>query len=491
MHIYFNRIVIYFLILVSITSCKCNPDKNSHPNNPKINLSTDTSYNPTFLKSTPPNPPLPPSNKSIHNAIHALEETISKPATDPALKNIYEGIKLLPPREFIQVSDGRLNRINKEKNGRELFTKAITYLNNNITEIIQWLLGQGLLEVNEENEVGTLPLEEIILQSNKNIQNAGRLEKPIDFLVKQGAKLPIPIASKLLKGVIENNFITKEPNEYDEKILELLQKQGATLSPEKSTILLKKLLNGYYSSINTSFNLKPRDYTQLDKSIKLLKSYGANAESQLVNQLLQTILQSGSKDDEAIKILLDLGANPNITISDNKGLEIPLIHYLYKKHYGYNLLEKLIQNPSTDINAVNPIDGCTIAMEATYNPTASTGTIEALLENPNLDINTIRAANKLGVETFTLLDMIIDNCIVLPTGHGWQQEQVLNHNKRWLQLLEKLKNHSKFFVHEANILRLENRIKLNLESNFSINPTQKATHKIAQEVLQLVKDNKK
>ncbi|OJW69136.1 MAG: hypothetical protein BGO68_03490 [Candidatus Amoebophilus sp. 36-38] len=131
-------------------------------------------------------------------------------------------------------------------------------------------------------------------------------------------------------------------------------------------------------------------------------------------------------------------------------------------------------------------------MEQAYHPEGTTSIVEALLNRKDLDINETKAtssSNRWGVENNTLLDMIVSNCMVLPTGHDRQQKPILANSRRWLLTLKQMSTHSSFSVTNDNIQKAQECL-TKLTSNY---PTQNITEaiKIATEALELIKNSPK
>ncbi|MHB9148105.1 MAG: hypothetical protein ACYC2U_06950 [Candidatus Amoebophilus sp.] len=445
-----RSILIISLTVIATHSCSCDnpkaPSTTSKPTNAKPKAENN---------QTNPQPPNSSNNNSnisfdsIQKAIAELEESVKNNTATTQLKNVYALLEHLPPKRFKQNADGSLSRINEEKSGKELYIKFIDTIpfaealyDTNAPELLEnivgWLVENKLLKANEIDEQGNTPLEQLILSFSKKPFNVISLKRMIDAWMKQGAQLTSNKASKLLEELVKNS--TFDLKKYTD-IVGFLTKQGAQLLPGKASEWLEKLIE-----TPTFFS---ETYVE---TISFFTKQGATLKN---NAKVTALLQEAVKkqDEKLYASLLKLGADPNIEVTPPYMGEMPFLHML---HGGLDkvkeeLFQELIKDSKVNINITNQ-KGLTLAMDIAYEHNSSTTVIENLLQREDLDINTIKAGDTCsGIKGFTLLDIIIGNCSVIPTGHVWQKQIILNGNKKCLEVLKKMSSHKNYFVNDKNI----------------------------------------
>lgn len=481
---------VLFLIIfcTSVGSISCDCKKGNQRNNSSNSKTT-----------TPPPPPQ--DSRNLGQAIQELEKEVANPNADLRLQGIYNIIRYLPPREFIQNADGSLSRINKEKNGRELFDKIVDHLefneamNLSTSEAVAWLMSQDLLTPNGLNEQGSSPLEKAILawMAVKSTSSTG--ETVVNTLVGQGAKLSPEKSSKLLEKLINDHFIKEAPEKHRQAIFDFLQKQGATLTPDKASILLEKLIESQL--------IETRSFQTLSDMADFLQAQGgtiptANAltllekfiqkkqetsiwdtkeereEKEKLQNYILDVLQQPSKGaieppkatdllqqavdkqqgPKVYKSLVQLGADPNAIQlkKDYTDKKLPLLHYaaMSSQEDYQELLKELVNSSKTNINVTGEHNFTVAMVEAYEHEYGNTNTVELLLARPELDLNNIKG-DRLGVKDYTLLDMVVQDCMMIPGGNDYQQKKVVENNKRWLATLRKIKTHPNFKITPENI----------------------------------------
>jgi hypothetical protein len=539
----FNKWLIYttcFFLATIITSCRCKNPQHKQTSKPDIKQRIKSS-NPNPPTEEIPEPTQPqdlPKPIDIAQAIQKLEEEARKPNPDPKLQAIYEVIKLLPPKEFRQNPDGSISRITNEKSGIALFDKLIEVAGIQIgspKEAVSWLIDQQLLAPNEPDKNGHTPLEKIFAACtatdyilDKTLSELAAIKKT---LIDKGAKVPAEKSSKLLEKFIDDCFIQKEPSKNNQNVFDFLTQSGITLTPDQASGLLEKLIEKQLTNNKNIPELlemakfleaqgatipSQNALTLLEKFIRrgplpsILSDTAANKNNKLMytyvldtlkkyavdaidktkaTELLEKAGNAKISDSQLYTTLLDLGADPNLNVNDGNDT-MPLLHYIEKNRYqdGFKeVLKKLIENPKTDINAANQ-NNLTVAILEAYNVNNPTQIIEYLLKRPDLDINNLKD-DRIGELNYTLLDMVILNCMETPTGHVWQQEKILENSKRWLATLKKMNNHPNFYVTVNNIQKATKR-RERLDA-FAYAPIVQEAILIADEALKLLEDSPK
>jgi hypothetical protein len=537
----YTKILIFTFVVMFTVSCNCdNPNnKKQNPSNPK-NTPTNTNGNENQRDVQNPDieeQELDPvaQQKRVNQAIQELEKEIAKPNPDPKLKAIYEVIRYLPPIKIFVSLDKTESRINEEKNGRELFDKMIGKVSSATPAAVEWLIDKKLLNPNKANEQGILPLEKALaawLSWTYDRIDATELATITQTLVDKGAKLTPEQSAKLLEKLIEDHFIKEVPKNHHKAIFDFLKKQGATLTPEKASVLLEKLIESQLA--------EARSFQALSSMVDFLQAQGgtipaANAlvllekfiqkkqqdsrwdseakkeEDKKLQVYILDVLQQHSKgaidpakatallqqaidttqDQKVYKALLQQGANPN-AIQVEEGYpakKIPLLHYVARKSYQEDykeLFQELVNNPTTNINVVGE-HNFTIAMKEAYQVSGSTNLVDELLQRNDLDINTTKG-DHIGVKDYTLLDIVVANCMSTPRGgHDWQINHAIADSKRWLNTLKKMRNHAKFQVSTENIKKATEEYN-SFSNRFHGYSDQGEADVIAREALNIVKN---
>jgi ankyrin repeat protein len=399
----------------------------------------------TFNHPSGPTRPI----RSVQKAIAELEKAIKNNMATPQMKNVYKIIEHLPETMFYQGSDGSLLRRNEEKSGKELYAKFIdtipfteamykTDAPEILENIVDWLVEEQLLEANEIDEQGNTPLEQLILSFNKKPFNIASLKRMIDTWMKQGAQLNSNKASKLLEELVKNPTFFSLKLYAD--IVDYLTEQGAQLLPDKASEELEKLIE-----------IPDFDSKEYREILNFFIKQGAT-----LNKVTTLFKEAVKKSDKGLyKLLLKLGVCSNIEVNELLIDSKPLLHVLAtdRSKEGKEIFQLLIKDPKTNIN-ITTREGLTLAMKESYDHTYGflPMLIDDLLQRDDLDINEIKASDDVsGVEGFTLLNMVIDNCSIRPHGHDWQMSAQLNNNKKWLEVLEKMSKHKNYFVNTENI----------------------------------------
>jgi hypothetical protein len=437
-----SRFYIHFLYTLCIllatnaTSCSCgNPvsqgTKSALPHTPDTNN---------------------PNTPSINEAIKQLEEEAQAPNADPTTKKIYEFISGLPPHKFFMQPDGRLTRISEEKNGHELLNKMLKFFPTTkaMPDALTWLVDKKLLDLNETDNQGKTSLEKILETWFDNLSLFSAKAKQIaDMAVQKGAKISSAKAGSLLEKFLET-LPDKglDPKVYSE-LIDFLTKQNPHLNPLKA----QQLEIQYFEKIINTKNHTEK-HTELQLILDLLKTQAVPLSSEQATDLLK---KAGSSDTNLLySELLDLGADPNIEVTLIGGERKSLLEYAYEKKDA-ELFKEVVQNPKTSADTINKKDknNFTLAMDLAYNLPMPGNTFKLLVTNPHLDINTLQG-NKIGTVNYTLLDIMIDNCInTHRVGHEDQKLQQIAHTEEWLNVLKssELAQHPNFFVTSENIAK--------------------------------------
>jgi hypothetical protein len=354
---------------------------------------------------------------------------------------------MLPPHKFFVQPGGKLARVSEEKNGHELFDKMLDLFpaTDAIPDAITWLVDKKLLDLNETDNQGKTSLEKILNVWLDKVRFYSTKAKQIaDIAVKKGAKISSEKAAALLEKSLEKLFDENTELRFQDynDLIGFLIKQSPHLDPLKAQQLEIK----YFEKI-----INTKRHTELKPILDFLKTQAAPLSSEQATYLLKKAI---SADDKLLyNDLLDLGADPNMEVTDISGNKMSLLEYARKKDWA--LLEKVVRNPKTTADTMNKKveNNLTLAMSLAYEPKTPVHILKVLLNNQHLDINGLRT-NHIGVVNYTLLDIIIDNCINLERGgHEYQKLQAIKQAEQWLNLLKssELVQHPNFFVTTENI----------------------------------------
>jgi hypothetical protein len=415
-----------FILLGSFSNCSC--QKNAPP---PATTSTTSIGNPY---ATPP-PPTPPAS-SLEQAIRTLEESVLGTTTPNSIqKDIYDAIAVLPPRQFKVDTHGKQSRINPEKNGRELFDKLLANLSKKSPEATKWLIEQQLLDPQAPNEAGKTPLE-AALEAFETTLYPETAHKIIQILLDNGGKLPPDKASAYIASLMEQGLKKNSMDDDNKAVIQLLQNHQGAITTEKAVSLLENLTKN-----------KSADITLIEGLLQLLPS-----DLSLSAEKADELLQAASSSPASIPLytyLVEKGADPDSITVDYLGEKVSLWKYSIKK-VETDLNKALLKDPKTNINEIiDPDNQFTFPMERAYNRTG-VHSIEKMLSRGDLDINTTTAKAS-GVNGYTLLDIVVDNCLAFSGGSNSQEKANIKVKEQWLEVLKKMKQHPNFKLTATNL----------------------------------------
>lgn len=431
-----TKLLPLFLFLVSQIGGSCSCRQLNKEKSEQVNPPSAKNNPPSSTKNNPPPPgPIVDNHTTVDEAIKKLEHQLATAPT-PDLELIYDFLRFLPPNE-VKILNGKTSRINEEKNGRELFDKLLAAIGGTMdiyNKVTDWLIDQNLLDPKGTDGQPTTP----ILAAFGSFFTKNNEERDVSLIQHLDSKAPdlltkTDLDDLLFKVATKQLSQTSISGESKTLIQWLQTKSGTTqLTPSKGGELFMALID------NTTLKAGDKDIL-----LQLIREETPIPADQRDNLLKKAV--TNELGIKAYTNLIKAGANPTGVKIEGKSLW----NYANRNRTSTNgeqLLDALITNPQTDVNEIFE-DRLTSAdlnlTQAMYDAYSGFGIelIKKLLKRADFQLNGTQASNKaVGVQGYTLLDIIISNCFIIS----------VNNNDAWFVLLAELKQHPKCSFTQAN-----------------------------------------